>query len=289
MSYLIVLTAAALGVAGVIFTRCNRFNILHPMSQILIWLIVLVGVAGLVDVAYRDDAVRQARRDADRAEARLKDIAAKPFDLSKPPVLSKFLIEFEEDGRPLTIPDFSGPFPSFGKIGLLGRIQIVIPGIPAEQADIVIGPDKTVRFVQTDAAGRALRDGEAGPWFSEAAGQHATAHAATGYGANLPSPMPLGRVMASIKANGQQPLGTLDLDIPNNAATRTFVSVNFERILPSLRFHLHQETPFDPCIAIVLIPMRFEIEPPATDARLRATLRLIERESMSVTCGKLPL
>lgn len=280
MSYLIVLTAATLGVIGVIFTRRNRLNILQPMSQMLIWLIALVGIAGLVDVAYKDDAVRQARRDASRAEARLKDIAAKPFDLSKPPVLSKFLIEFEEDGLPPTIPNFSGPFPSFGKIGALGRIQIAIPGLPAEQADIMIGPDKAVRFIRTDAGGRALRDGEPGPWFGEAAGRPAA------YGATLPSPMPLGRLMTAIKANGQQPLGSLDLDIPNNAQTRTFVAVNFERIRPSFRFHLHQDTPSDPCTAVILMPMRFEIEPPRNDPRLRVTLRLIERESMSVTCEK---
>lgn len=58
MSYIIVLTAMTLGVAGVIFARRNQFNLLRPVSQILIWLIVIVGIAGLVDLAYKDDTIR---------------------------------------------------------------------------------------------------------------------------------------------------------------------------------------------------------------------------------------
>ncbi len=101
--------------------------------------------------------------------------------------------------------------------------------------------------------------------------------------------MPLARTLAALKANGQSPLGTLELDIPNNPQTRTHVSVAFERIFAAFKFYVRQETQYEPCAAVITVPMRFEIDPPQSETRMHVTLRLIEREALSVECAdKLP-
>jgi hypothetical protein len=282
MSYIIVLTAMTLGIAGVIFTRRTQFNLLTTVSQALIWLIVIIGITGIVDIAYKDDAIRQAERRIQLGEAKLQSLALKPFDLAKPPTASKFLIEAEEGGQPLKIANFSGPFPSYGRKGRLGRISVAVPSMFAVHADIFVEADDSVSFTQTDAEGRALREGEAGPWFRPGPNQPFA------HGAELKPQVPLAKILSALKANGQNPLATLEFDIPNKAQTRTFVTLNFERIFASFRFYARQETPFEPCAALIQVPMRFELDTPQSDTRMHFTLRLIEREMLSVECDKLP-
>src|SRR4029453_8185026 len=113
MSYIIALTAMTLGVVGVVLTRRNQFNLLTPFSQALIWLIVIIGIAVIVDLAYKDDAIRQANRRVQLIEAKLQSLALKSFELARPPVASKFVIEAEDGGQPLKLANFSGPFPTF--------------------------------------------------------------------------------------------------------------------------------------------------------------------------------
>lgn len=279
MSYIIVLTATALGVLGVLFSRRNQFRILSPASQILLWLIVLAGIAAVVDVAYKDDAINAADKRVRHAEERLKSLALRAFDLAKPPVTAKFVIEFDTGNEPLKIENFTGPFPSYGRTGRLGKISVVLASTFAVHAEIAVDAADRLRFTQTDAEGRALREGEAGPWF-------ATAAPASIYGAEIRSPAPLARILSAIKANGMEPLGTVEFDIPNNARTRTDVALNFEKIVPSFKFHVRQETQYQPCTAIVAVPMRLEIDPPRSETRMTATLRLVEREALSIECEK---
>src|SRR5262245_24746396 len=165
MSYVIVLTAMTLGILGVLFTRRTQFNLLTTASQALIWLIVIIGIVGIVDIAYKDDAIRQAERRVQLGEAKLQSLALKPFDLAKAPNAVRFLIEAEEGGQPLKIANFAGPFPSYGRRGRLGRISVALPNVFAAHADIFVEDDDSIRFTQTDAEGRAVREGDAGPWF----------------------------------------------------------------------------------------------------------------------------
>ena len=283
MSYIIVLTAMTLGVAGVVFTRRNQFNLLTPLSQALIWLIVIVGIAGIVDLAYKDDAIRQAERRIQLGDAKLQSLALKPFDLARPPAAAKFLIEAEEGGQPLKIANFSGPFPSYGRKGRLGRISVALPNAFAVHADIFVEADDSVRFTQTDAEGRALREGEAGPWFRPTTEPAVRAwrgsEAADAAGED------------PVRAQGQWPEPARPLwswISRTRPQTRTFVSLNFERIFASFRFYARQETPFEPCAAVISVPMRFELDPPQSETRMHFTLRLIEREMLSVECEKLP-
>lgn len=282
MSYIIALTAMTLGVIGVVFTRRNQFNLLKPVSQILIWLIVIVGIAAVVDLAYKDDTIRKADRRVQLGEARLQSLALKAFDLSKPPVAAKFVIDVEDSGEMLKIANFSGPFPSYGRKGRLGTISVALPNVLAVHADIFIEADDSVSFTQTDAEGRAMREGEAGPWFRPTPAQPFA------FGATLKPQMPLARILSVLKANGQNPLGAMVFDVANNPQTRTFVSVNLERIFASFKFYARQETPYEPCAALVTVPMRFELDPPRSDTRVHVTLRIIEREMLSVECEKLP-
>lgn len=283
MGYVIVLTATVLGVAGVIFTRRNQFNLLLQRSQVLIWLILLVGVAGVVHLAYKDDAIHQAEQRMQQVEARLQSLALKSFDLAKPPAAAKFVIEAEEGGQPLKLADFSGPFPSYGRKGRLGTISVALPNVFAVHADISIEADDSVRFRQTGAEGGPLREGEAGAWFRP------TPYLPFAHGSDLRAQMPLARALSALKANGQKPLGALEFDIPNNPQTRTSVSLSFERIFPAFRFYVRQETPYQPCAAVITVPMRFQLEPPRSDTRMSFTLRMIERETLSVDCAeKLP-
>jgi hypothetical protein len=282
MSYIIALTAMLLGVVGVVFTRRNQFNLLTPFSQMLIWLIVVVGIVMIVDLAYKDDAIRQADRAVQLIEAKLQSLASKSFDLAKPPAAAKFMIEAEDGGEPLRLTNFAGPFPSFGRKGRLGRISVTLPDVFAVHADITIEADDSVRFTQTDAEGRPLREGEAGPWFRPSAA-FPFAH-----GSDLRPQMPLARILSALKANGQNQLGVLEFEIPNNSQTRTYASVNLERIYPGFRFYVRQETPFEPCAAVIAVPMRFELAPPRSETRMNFTLRLIERETLSVECAKPP-
>lgn len=282
MSYIIALTAMTLGVVGVVLTRRNQFNLLTPISQALIWLIVIIGIVSIVDLAYKDEAIRQANRRLQLGEAKLQSLALKPFDLAKPPVAAKFVIDAEDGGEPLKLANFTGPFPSFGRKGRLGRISVALPGVFAIHADIAIEADDTVRFTHIDGSGRALREGEAGPWFRP------TATLPFAHGSELRPQVPLARIMSALKANGQNPLGSLEFDIPNNPQTRTYVSVNLERIYPGFRFYVRQETPFEPCAAVIAVPMRFELDPPQSETRMNFTLRLIERETLAIECAKLP-
>jgi hypothetical protein len=283
MSYVIVLTAMALGVVGVIFTRRNQFNLLQPHSQVLIWLIIVVGIAGIIDIAYKDDAIRNANRRVQLVEARLQSLALKSFDLARPPAAARFVIEAEDSGQPLQLANFSGPFPSYGRKGRLGKISVALPDVFASHADIAIEPDGSVHLTHTDAEGRALREGEPGPWFRPSSTQPLA------HGSDLRAQMPLARILSALKANGRNVLGTLELDIPNTPQTRTYVAVNFERILAAFKFYVRQETPYEPCAAVILVPLRFEIEPPQNDTRMQLTLRMIEREALSVECAdKLP-
>jgi hypothetical protein len=283
MSYIIVLTAMVLGMAGVIFTRRNQFNLLTPISQVLIWLIVIVGIALIVDLAYKDDAIRQANRRVELIEAKLQSLSLKPFELARSPLATKFLIEAEDGGQPLRLANFSGPFPSFGRKGRLGKISVVLPNVFAVYADIAIEADDSVRFTQTDAEGRPLREGEAGPWFRP------TSALPFAHGSDLRSQMPLAKILSALKANGQNQLGILEFEIPNNPQTRTHVSVSLERIYPGFRFYVRQETPFEPCVATIAVPMRFELDPPQSDTRMNFTLRLIERETLAIECEKPPV
>ncbi len=282
MSYIIALTAMTLGAAGVIFTRRNQFNLLTPFAQALIWLIVIVGIAAIVDLAYKDDAIRQANRRVQLVEAKLQSLALKPFDLAKPPIAAKFVIEAEDGGQPLKLADFSGPFPSFGRKGRLGRMSVALPNVFAVYADITIEADDSVRFTQTDAEGRPLREGEAGPWFRP------TSAFPFAHGSDLRPQMPLAKILSALKANGQNQLGALEFEIPNKPHTRTTASVGLERIYPGFRFYVRQETPFEPCAAVITVPMRFELDPPQSETRMNFTLRLIEREMLGVECEKLP-
>ena len=282
MSYIIALTAMTLGAAGVIFTRRNQFNLLTPFAQALIWLIVIVGIAAIVDLAYKDDAIRQANRRVQLVEAKLQSLALKPFDLAKPPIAAKFVIEAEDGGQPLKLADFSGPFPSFGRKGRLGRMSVALPNVFAVYADITIEADDSVRFTQTDAEGRPLREGEAGPWFRP------TSAFPFAHGSDLRPQMPLAKILSALKANGQNQLGALEFEIPNKPHTRTTASVGLERIYPGFRFYVRQETPFEPCAAVITVPMRFELDPPQSETRMNFTLRLIEREMLAVECEKLP-
>lgn len=282
MSYIIVLTAMVLGMAGVIFTRRNQFNLLTPISQALIWLIFFVGIAGIVDIAYREDAIRQANRQVEHVETRLRSLAQKSFDLARQPAAAKFVVEVEETGDPQQIANFSGPFPSYGRNGRLGRIGVALPNMFAAHAEIFAEPDGKIRFTQTDAEGRALREGEAGSWFRP------TAALPRAHGSELRTQLPLSRVLAALKAHGQTPLGALDLDIPNNPQTRTYVSVGFERVVAAFRFYVRQETPYEPCVAVITVPIRFEITPPQSEARMQLTLHAVERETLAVDCGKVP-
>ena len=282
MSYIIVLTAMTLGILGVLFTRRTQFNLLTTASQLMIWLIVIVGIVGIVDIAYKDDAIRQAERRIQLGDAKLQSLALKPFDLARPPTAAKFLIEAEEGGQPLRIANFAGPFPNYGLKGRLGRISVALPKVFAVHADIFVDADGGVSFTQTDADGRALREGEPGPWFRPG-GNLPFAH-----GADMKPPMPLAKILAALKANGQEPLAMMEFDIPNKAQTRTHVTLNFERIFASFRFYARQETPFEPCAAVITVPMRFELDTPQSETRMHFTLRLIEREMLSVECEKLP-
>jgi hypothetical protein len=282
MSYIIALAALTLGVAGVIFTRRNQFNLLKPFSHVLLWLIVIAGIAVVVDLAYKDEAIRQAERQVQLIEARLQSLALKPFDLAKAPAAARFLIEAEEGGRPLKLANFSGPFPSFGRKGRLGRISVVLPSVFAVHADVSVEGDDSVRFTETDAEGRALREGEAGAWFRP------TDRPPFAHGSELRVQMPLARVLSTLKANAQTPLGTLEFDIPNNPRTRTSVALSFERIVATFRFYVRQDTGYQPCSAIITVPMRFEIEPPQSETRMQLTLRLIEREMLAVDCSDKP-
>jgi len=282
MSYIIALTAMLLGVVGVVATRRNQFNLLTTFSQVLIWLIVGAGLAMVVELAYKDDAIRQANRKVQLSDAKLQSLALKPFDLARPPTAAKFLIEAEDGGTPLKLADFSGPFPSYGRKGRLGRISIALPNVFAIYADVVIEADDSVHFTQVDADGRPLREGEAGPWFKP------TAAFPFAHGSDLKLQLALAKILAALKTNGPNPLGALELDIPNNPQTRTYVSVSLERIFPSFRFYVRQDTPFEPCAAIVSVPMRFELDAPQNEARMHITLRLIEREQLSIECEKLP-
>jgi hypothetical protein len=283
MSYFIVLAAMMLGVAGVIFTRRNQFNILKPVAHVLLWLIVIAGIAGVVSLAYKDDEIRQADRRVQLIEARLQSLALKPFDLARAPAAAKFVIEPEDANRPFNITNFSGPFPSFGQKGRLGRISVVLPNVFAAHAEIFVEADDSIRFTETDATGRALREGEAGSWF------RSTERERFAHGTELRPSMPLAKLLAALKANGQEPLGELALDIPNNPKTRTFIALNLERILLTFRFYARQETPYEPCAAAISMPLRFEIEPPESETRLVLSLRIIEREMLAIECGeKLP-
>ena len=282
MSYIIALTAMLLGVVGVVATRRNQFNLLTTFSQVLIWLIVIAGIAMIVELAYKDDAIRQANRRVQLAEERLRSLSLKAFDLAKAPAAARFMIEAEDSGAPLKLANFSGPFPSYGRKGRLGRISLALPNVFAVHADIAIEADDTVHFTQVDADGRALREGEAGPWFRPGA-KLPFAH-----GTELKPQLALAKILASLKANGQNPLGALEFEIPNNPQTRTYVSVSLERIYPAFKFYVRQETPFEPCATVVTVPMRFELDPPQSETRMAFTLRLIEREQLSVECEKLP-
>src|SRR5262245_49387116 len=106
MSYIIALTAMLLGVVGVVATRRNQFNLLTTFSQVLIWLIVIAGIAMIVELAYKDDAIRQANRRVQLAEEKLKGLALKAFDLARPPAAARFMIEAEESGAPLKLANF---------------------------------------------------------------------------------------------------------------------------------------------------------------------------------------
>jgi hypothetical protein len=283
MSYIIVLAAMMLGVAGVILTRRNQFNILKPVAHVLLWLIVMAGIAGVVSLAYKDDEIRQADRRVQQIEARLQSLALKPFDLARAPAAARFVIEPEDPNRPFSIADFSGPFPSFGRKGRLGHIRVTLPKVFATHADLFVEADDSVRFTETDETGRALREGEAGPWFRPTDQQRSA------YGTELRSTMPLAKLLAALKANGQNPLGELALDIPNNPKTRTFIALNLERMLLTFRFYVRQETPYEPCAAAISVPLRFEIEPPQSETQLVLSLRIIEREILAIECGdKLP-
>jgi hypothetical protein len=282
MSYIIALTAMTLGVVGVVFTRRNQFNLLTPISQALIWLIVIIGIAAIVDLAYKDDTIRQANRRVQLIEAKLQSLSLKPFELARSPVAAKFLIEAEDGGQPLKLANFSGPFPSFGRKGRLGKMSVVLPNVFALYADIAVEADDSVRFTQTDAEGRPLREGEAGPWFRP------TPALPFAHGSDLRSQMPLAKILSALKANGQNQLGALEFEIPNNPQTRTYVSVSLERIYPGFRFYVRQETPFEPCVAMIAVPMRFELEVPQSETRMNFTLRLIERETLAVECEKPP-
>ena len=282
MSYIIALTAMLLGVVGVVATRRNQFNLLSTFSQALIWLIVIVGIAMIVELAYKDDAIRQANRRVQLGEARLQSLALKAFDLAKAPVAARFMIEAEDGGAPLKLAHFSGPFPSYGRKGRLGRISVTLPNAFAVHADIAIEADDNIHFTHVDADGRALRDGEAGPWFRPSAALPFA------HGTDLKPQLALAKILAALKANGQNPLGMLEFEIPNNPQTRTYVTVSLERIYPAFKFYIRQETPFEPCAAVVTVPMRFELDPPQSDTRMNLTLRLIEREQLSVECEKLP-
>lgn len=282
MSYIIALTAMLLGVVGVVATRRNQFNLLSTFSQVLIWLIVITGIAMIVELAYKDDAIRQANRRVQLGEAKLHSLALKAFDLARPPVAAKFMIEAEDAGAPLKLANFAGPFPSYGRKGRLGRISVAVPNVFAVHADIAIEADDSVHFTQVDADGRALREGEAGPWFSP------TAALPFAHGADLRPQLALAKILSAIKTNGQNALGALEFEIPNNPQTRTTVSVNLERIFPAFKFYVRQETPFEPCAAVTTVPMRFELDPPQSETRMSFTLRLIEREQLAVECEKLP-
>lgn len=282
MSYIIALTAMLLGVVGVVATRRNQFNLLTTFSQVLIWLIVIAGIAMVVELAYKDDAIRQANRRVQLGEARLQSLALKAFDLARTPGAAKFMIEAEDGGTPLKLANFSGPFPSYGRRGRIGRISVVLPNAFAVHADIAIEADDSVHFTQVDADGRALREGEAGPWFRP------TAAFPFAHGTDLKPQLALAKILAALKANAQNPLGGLAFEIPNNPQTRTYVTVNLERIYPAFKFYVRQETPFEPCAAIVTVPMRFELDPPQSETRMNFSLRLIEREQLSVECEKLP-
>lgn len=282
MSYIIALTAMTLGVVGVVCTRRNQFNLLTRVSQLLIWLIVITGLTSIVDLAYKDDAIRKAERRVLLGEERLKSLALKSFDLAKPPVAAKFVIDLEDGGQPLKLANFSGPFPSYGRKGRLGKISIGLPNVFAVHADITVEADDSVRFTQTDADGRALREGEAGPWFRPNDRQPFA------FGAELKPRIPLARILSAFKSNGQSPLGAMEFDVPNNSQTRTFVAVNLERIFAAFKFYVRQETPYEPCAALIQVPMRFELLPPQSETRMHLTLRIIEREALSVECEKLP-
>ena len=100
------------------------------------------------------------------------------------------------------------------------------------------------------------------------------------HGSDLRPQMPLAKILSALKANGQNQLGALEFDIPNNPQTRTIASVDLERIYSGFRFYVRQETPFEPCAAVITVPMRFELDPPQSETRMHFTLRLIEREML---------
>lgn len=280
MSYVIVLIVTALGVLGVLFSRRNQFKILSPASQILLWLIVLAGIAAVIDTAYKDDAINAANKRVRQGDERLQALALKPFDLAKPPVAATFVIAFDTTGgQPAAIENFTGPFPNYGRTGRLGTISVSLADIFAAYAEMSVD-DERVRFTQTDADGRPLREGEAGPWFATGTAPPLT------YGVTLRPQVTLARILSAIRANGSAPLGAVALEIPNSPQTRTFVALNLERIVPAFRLQARQETPYQPCLATVTVPMRFEIDPPRSDNRMTATLRLVERETLSIDCEK---
>lgn len=280
MSYVIVLIVTTLGVLGVLFSRRSQFKILSPASQILLWLIVLAGIAAVIDTAYKDDAINAANKRVRQGDERLQALALKPFDLAKPPVAATFVIAFDTTGgQPAAIENFTGPFPSYGQTGRLGTISVSLADIFAAHAEMSVD-DERVRFTQTDADGRPLREGEAGPWFATGTAPPLT------YGVTLRPQVTLARILSAIRANGSAPLGAVALEIPNSPQTRTFVALNLERIVPAFRLQARQETPYQPCLATVTVPMRFEIDPPRSDNRMTATLRLVERETLSIDCEK---
>lgn len=280
MSYVIVLIVTALGVLGVLFSRRSQFKILSPASQILLWLIVLAGIAAVIDTAYKDDAINAANKRVRQGDERLQALALKPFDLAKPPVAATFVIAFDTTGgQPAAIENFTGPFPNYGRTGRLGTISVSLADIFAAHAEMSVDGER-VRFTQTDADGRPLREGEAGPWFATGTAPPLT------YGVTLRPQVTLARILSAIRANGSAPLGAVALEIPNSPQTRTFVALNLERIVPAFRLQARQETPYQPCLATVTVPMRFEIDPPRSDNRMTATLRLVERETLSIDCEK---
>ncbi len=199
-------------------------------------------------------------------EARLQSLALKSFDLAKPPAAAKFVIEAEDSGQPLKLANFSGPFPSYGRTGRLGRINVALPNVFAVHADMSVEADDGVRFTQTDAEGRALREGEPGPWFRPT-DRLPFAHGSDLKRADAAGARPCPRSRPTARTRSARWSSTFRTT-RRRAPSCRWPSSGFLRPSSSMSGRRRR---IEPCAAVITVPMRFEIEPPQSETRMHVT------------------
>jgi hypothetical protein len=294
MVYISTLITVVVGILGVLFSQQGERQTLRPVGYVLIFLSLLSGALSILNT-YEDkeDTIAERERlvtENRKIQAELTKLRLATFAVGAPPSNAMIIFDYAVGGDSMKNKYFSGPFPSFGKKGKIGRIWVAVPEIFEMHGDIeasllsdsLDSAIATITPANNDPKRPNFPVLKKDPWFNE---QFAPEYSV---GANIKEAIgnnSMRKVLAEITPFRRIAYVELNKSNDESAIKEAL------KILRTLSTYLKFYVPLrakdkDTCASVIYMPLRFDAE--YGHEMLNLSYYIDEEEINVAECEKLP-